>query len=447
MRGIAVEHLFDVNWLVGVLHGLILWTQANIFTLASLMQLATVALTGAVAAWAMPVLRRAGRKAAEYMPPAIAQSAIRPALSAIVGPVIWFFLLSIAETSALRLEQPARILTIAVSLVGVWVVIRLVTSVIREPVLSRLIAAIAWLVAALNILGLLAIVVGVLDGLAVTLGDFRLSLLLVLQAAATLAVLLWGAVTLSRFAQRRIQGMTHLTLSARALFSNMLHIVLLVLAVVVALNIVGIDLTALAVMGGAIGLGLGFGLQKVVSNLVSGVILLMDRSVKPGDVIALAGTYGRVNAIGARYVSVVTRDGIEHLIPNEELITTRVENWSFTDTKVRVRIPIGIAYDSDPRAAVAICEAAAAVVPRVQSNPVPRCQVRGFGDNAINLELRVWILDPEDGVGSVKSEVLLAVWDAFKEHDINIPFPQRTLHFPTAPIDVRVVAPQSPPAD
>jgi len=442
-----VEDLFDVNKLVGGLHDLIVWTQANIFTLASLIQLAAVALTGAAAAWATPILRRAGRRVAEHAPPVMAQSPMRPALSAIVGPVTWFVLLNIAETTALRLEQPARILTIAVSLVGVWIVIRLVAGVIREPFWARLIAAVAWIVAALNILGLLAMVVGILDGLAVTLGEFRLSLLLVLQAAATLAILLWLAMTASRFAGRRIQGMAHLTLSARALFSNILHILLLGLAVVVALNIVGIDLTALAVVGGAIGLGLGFGLQKVVSNLVSGVILLMDRSVKPGDVIAVAGTYGRVNAIGARYVSIITRDGIEHLVPNEELITTRVENWSFTDTKVRVRIPVGIAYESDPRTAVALCEAAAASVKRVLASPPPRCLVRGFGDNSVDLELRIWILDPEDGVANVSSEVLLAVWDAFKEHGINIPFPQRTLHFPSAPIDVRVVAPQSPPAD
>lgn len=442
-----MEQLIDVDGLAGAFQAIVLWLRVNIFTLASLAQLAVAVLTGVLAFWLTPFLRRAGRRLAERAPAAMARSPLRPALHDIVGPLTWFILLNIIEATAQRLDQPARILTVAVSLVGVWVVIRLAASLLSDPVWARLVTAIAWTVAALNILGLLGVVVGVLDGLAITLGGVRLSALLVLKAAATLAVLLWLALSVSRFTERRIQGMTHLTLSARALFSKMLHIALLVVAVVVALNAVGIDLTALAVFGGAIGLGLGFGLQKVVSNLVSGVILLMDRSVKPGDVIAVAGTYGRVNAIGARYVSVVTRDGIEHLIPNEELITTRVENWSYTDTKVRVRIPLGIAYESDPRAAVALCEAAAAKVPRVQADPAPRCLVRGFGENSVNLELRVWILDPEDGVGSVSSAVLLAVWDTFKEHGVAIPFPQRSLHFPDGPIDVRVAQPHPRPPD
>lgn len=421
------------------------WVILNVFTLSSVAQLGVAAAAGVLAFWLKPFLRAIGRRAADRMPPALSRSALRPALHDIVAPLTWFILLNLAETTALRLEVPSRILTVAMSLVGVWMVIRLAASLVNDPVWARTLTSIAWIVAALNILGLLAPVVALLDGMAITLGGLRLSVLLLLKGAATLAVLLWGAITLSRLAERRIQGLARLTPSARALFSKMLHIALLALAVVVALNAAGIDLTALAVFGGAIGLGLGFGLQKVVSNLVSGIILLLDRSVKPGDVIALGPTYGTVEAIGARYVSVVTRDGIEHLIPNEELITTRVENWSYTDTNVRVRIPIGISYESDPRQAVTLAESAAAGVPRVQADPPPRCLLRGFGESSVDLELRVWIADPEGGVGSVASAVRLAIWDAFKAHGVVFPYPQRALHFPDRPIDVRVAPPRQPP--
>lgn len=440
----AVEGFINVQGLADMADKAVVWLALNVFTLASLAQLGVAIAAGALAFWLKPTLRALGRKMAERIPPAIARSALRPALHDIVAPLTWFLLLNIAEATAVRLELPSRILTVAMSLVGVWMVIRLAASLIRDPMWARLLTSIAWVVAALNILGLLNPVIALLDGMAITLGDFRLSVMLVLKAAATLGLLLWGAITLSRLAERRIQGMTHLTVSARALFSKMLHIGLLVVAVMVALNAVGIDLTALAVFGGAIGLGLGFGLQKVVSNLVSGIILLLDRSVKPGDVIALGSTYGKVDAIGARYVSVVTRDGIEHLIPNEELITTRVENWSYSDTRIRVRIPIGISYDSDPHAAITIAENAARAVPRVQADPPPRCLLSSFGDNSVNLELRVWINDPEGGVGSVASAVRLALWDAFREHGIAIPYPQRSLHFPDGPIDVRVTPSRHP---
>lgn len=154
----------------------------------------------------------------------------------------------------------------------------------------------------------------------------------------------------------------------------------------------------------------------------------MDRSIKPGDVIAVGTSFGWINHPGARYTSVITRDGIEHLIPNEELITQRVENWSYSDDPVRLRIPIGIAYDSDPRTAIKLCVEAAEMVPRVQLKPEPRCQLRGFGDSSLDLELRVWINDPSNGRANVISEVLLEVWDRFHEHGIEIPFPQRDLH-------------------
>ncbi|MCZ6859495.1 MAG: mechanosensitive ion channel, partial [Alphaproteobacteria bacterium] len=218
----------------------------------------------------------------------------------------------------------------------------------------------------------------------------------------------------------------------------------IIVAVFAALNSIGIDLTALAVFSGAVGLGIGFGLQKVISNLISGVILLMDKSVKPGDVIAIGDTFGWINTLSARYVSVITRDGIEHLIPNEELISQRVENWSYSNTLVRFRMPIGISYDSDVVNAMALTVEAAKMVERVRDDPAPVCRLMNFGDNAIELELRIWISDPQAGVANVRSEVLLNIWTMFNENGIEFPYTQRDLHIKSSvPLRVAVIAPET----
>jgi len=215
------------------------------------------------------------------------------------------------------------------------------------------------------------------------------------------------------------------------LFIKSLKIVLITIAIIVAIRSAGIDLTALAVFGGALGIGVGFGLQKVVSNLISGVILLVDKSIKPGDVIAVAGTYGWVTALGGRYVSVVTRDGVEHLIPNELLISERVENWTHSHSRTRLKVDIGVHYASDVHEVIRLCLAAAASVERVLSDPEPKCLLVEFGDNSVNLQLRFWISDAHNGVQNVKSAILLEVWDRFKEAGIEIPYPQRDLHLRT----------------
>ena len=199
---------------------------------------------------------------------------------------------------------------------------------------------------------------------------------------------------------------------------------LLAIAILLGLNLVGLDPTVFTVFSGAFGLGVGFGLQKIISNFISGIILLSDKSIKPGDVIGVGNTYGWVNSLGARYVSVITRDGKEHLIPNELLITEKVENWSFTNNDVRLRIPMRIAYDTDVHQAIQLILEVAHHIPRILNHPEPKCLVRAFGDFAIDLELRVWIDDPANGMGSVQSEVLLGVLDKFKEHGINIPYPR-----------------------
>jgi len=276
-----------------------------------------------------------------------------------------------------------------------------------------------------------------LDRIALRFGGLRISALTIIEASLSLAVLLWVATIAGRLLERRITTLPNLTPSLQVLLSKLLKIVFVGLAVIVALNSVGIDLTAFAVFTGALGVGIGFGLQKPMSNFVSGVMLLLDKSVKPGDVISVGENYGWVSSLGARYVAVVTRDGTEYLIPNEDLITHQVVNWSHTSSRVRLKIPIGISYNADVRKARALCLEAAAETQRVLKDPAPVCLLLGFGDSSVELDLRIWIQDPKNGVRNVKSDVLLLVWDKFHAHGIEIPFPQRDLHLKT-PLEIKV---------
>ena len=212
----------------------------------------------------------------------------------------------------------------------------------------------------------------------------------------------------------------------------MVRIALLTIAVLVGLTSIGIDFTAVAVFSGAIGVGIGFGLQKVVSNLISGMILLLDRSIKPGDVIEIGEAYGWISKLGARYAAIVTRDGKEYLIPNEDLITQQVVNWSFSDRAVRLKIGVGVSYQSDVRKALDLMMEAAQENDRVLKAPPPATRLIGFGDNSVDLELRIWVNDPEAGVVNVASDIRLAIWDKFHAEGIEFPFPQRDLHITAA---------------
>lgn len=346
----------------------------------------------------------------------------------LVLPVFWLVLQWFSVFAAKQAQWPNHLVESAVSLLTAWVVIQVLSRAIRDPGWSKSLAFLAWTLAALNLLGLLTPTMVTLDSMGVTFGDVRISVLSALKAGFVLVALLWGAGFLSRLIEARFEHARGLSPSAKVLLGKTVRIFLMGVAVVAALDSIGIDLTALAVFSGAVGLGVGFGLQKVVSNLISGLILLMDKSVKPGDVIAIGDTFGWINSLRARYVSVITRDGTEHLIPNEELISQRVENWSFSNTLVRLKIPIGISYESDVKRAMALAEESANAAARVRKDPAPVCRFMAFGADALELELRIWIDDPQAGVANVRSEVLLNVWQVYRENGIDFPFSQRDLH-------------------
>jgi small-conductance mechanosensitive channel len=344
----------------------------------------------------------------------------------------WLLLVT-AEGVVARLGGDVRLIGIAASLTALWIVLRVSARLMRDAFLARVVATVAWIVAALDILGLLAPTAAALNSLAITVGSLRLSVLLVIKAGLMMGILLWAALTLARLISARIQRVTAFSPSIQVLTGNLIKIVLVCVALLIGLNTVGIDLTAFTVFSGAVGVGLGFGLQKIVSNFISGIILLLERSVKPGDVIEVGSTFGSITYLGARYASVRGRDGKEYLIPNENLITNQVVNWSYSNSFVRLDAEFGVAYSSDLHEVRDLAVEVASATERVLASPRPACHLTGFGDSAVNLVLRFWIADPENGVTNVKGDVLLALWDAFLEHRIELPFPQRDVHIHDLP--------------
>jgi small-conductance mechanosensitive channel len=352
-----------------------------------------------------------------------------------------WLLLVIATRVAARFGFDFELVGIAATLVALWIVLRISTLLLRDALLARLVATAAWVVAALDITGLLIPTMSVLDSAALTIGTVRLSLLIVIKAILLIAVLLWAALSLARLLGGRVEQLAGLSPSMQALTSNLLRIVLVSLALVIGLNTVGIDLTALAVFSGAIGVGLGFGLQKIVSNFVSGIILLAEQSIKPGDVIEVGHTYGLVTSVGARYAQVHGRDGKEYLIPNETLITNQVINWSVGTPLLRLDIHFPVPTNSDVHEVRRFAIEAACQTNRVMATPAPVCHITEFGDNAINLLLRFWIADPANGVKNVKGDVYLALWDAMRTHEIKLPNPAREIVLRDLPVALSRVAP------
>jgi small-conductance mechanosensitive channel len=308
-----------------------------------------------------------------------------------------------------------------------WLFATVLSRIIRNRLVARTLGWLAWIYAALVILGVSDEAAAFLDSLAIPLGAVRLSALMVLKAALLLIATVWLAVVTGNYIDERVRLSEELTPSIRVLVGKVAKIGLVLVAGAVALSAVGLDLTALTVFSGAVGVGLAFGLQKVVSNFVSGVIILLDKSIKPGDTISLEGTFGWIRELRARFVSVVTRDGREFLIPNEDFITQRVINWSFSDNLVRLDVNFGVSYDADPHKVSELAIEAAISVGRVEADRRPVCWLTDFGDSSLNFVLRFWIRDPQQGLTNVRGKVLLALWDTFKANGISIPYPHREI--------------------
>jgi small-conductance mechanosensitive channel len=323
---------------------------------------------------------------------------------------------------------PSRsyLLGILANLSTAWLVVVLVVRLVSNSFLRAILRYGAWAWVTISILGLSQETMQLMDHAAIEIGETRISLWVVAQAAVMLGLTFALARFLSTQSAASIRNNEDISPSMQVLFVKFLQVLLYGIAFVVGLRIVGFDLRGLAFMSGFIGVGLGFGLQKVVSNLVSGIIILLDKSIKPGDVISLGETFGWINSLGARYVSVVTRDGREYLIPNEDLITGQVVNWSHSDAYVRLDIYFGTSYGDDPHLVRKLAIDAAKSVDRVLTFPkAPVCHIVGFGDSSVDYILRFWIEDPTGGLTNIRGNVYLALWDAFSENGISLPFPQR----------------------
>jgi len=326
-----------------------------------------------------------------------------------------------------NITWPSRsyLIGVAAMLATVWVGVAFVGQLVHNRPLRRIVTWAMWIYATLFLLNVSDEVAGFLDGLALHVGEFRLSALTLITALVVIGVLFTIARMLSQATASTIRKNEDISPSMQVLAVKAVQLSLYGVAFYMGVKAVGIDLTGLAVLSGAIGVGLGFGLQKVVSNLVSGVIILLDKSIKPGDVISLGETFGWIQTLGARYASVVTRDGKEYLIPNEDLITGQVVNWSHSNDFVRLDIFFGTAYGDDPHLVRKLAVEATAGVPRVLSFKPPVCHIVGFGDSSVDYIIRFWIRDPTGGLTNIRGNVYLALWDTFKEHGISIPFPQR----------------------
>lgn len=343
--------------------------------------------------------------------------------------LIWFVALTwLAVVSVAAITPfPSRryLVVLGATIATAWLTVSLAGRLIGNRLLRRIVTWGLWIYVTLYYLGLATIVANFLDQVAVEFGDFRLSALAVIKALAVTGGLLTLARFLTETGVKRLSGNSEISPSMQVLAIKALQVGLYGAAIFIGLKAVGFDLTGLAFLSGAIGVGLGFGLQKVVSNLVSGVVILLDKSVKPGDVISLGDTFGWIESLGARYVSVVTREGKEYLIPNEDLITGQVVNWSHSNEFVRIDLQFGASYQNDPHLVRKVALDAAYSVDRVLRSHQAVCHITGFGENAIDYILRFWIADPASGLTNLRGAVYLALWDAFKQHGISIPFPQR----------------------
>ena len=362
-------------------------------------------------------------------------------LQRIVFPLSMLLGTVIGKAILQHFDLPVLLLKLAVPLLLSLAVIRLAVYVLRKAFDPRpqmkawesIISTSIWVLVAMHLLGWLPEVASTLDAVGYTFGSVRISLFTVLELIVAVAVLMVCAAWLSRAIEQGLSGSQHLSPSVKVGLGKTLKFLLYTLAVLLSLNAVGIDLSALTVFGGALGVGIGFGLQRIASNFISGFILVFDGSIRPGDVISINEKFGWVQELRARYIVVRDRDGVETLIPNENLITTEVINWSYSDPRVRLKMPVQISYDDDPEQAMQIMVEASSVAERVLQDPAPAARLIGFGDSGIDLELRVWIRDPQQGVANERSDVNQAIWKGFKADGISITFPKQDVRVKELP--------------
>jgi small-conductance mechanosensitive channel len=411
------------------------WLTGELFVFATLYQVVVIAglllLALPLAAW----LRRrvVSPRLRQYILDESKLLAYEGKIARVARPLIATVLLGVAYLIAEKSHLSRQLIFVAFELTLAWVLIRLLTDFLFGEYYAKVVAVIVWTVVALDLAHFSQPIISILDQVGLNLEGKRITLWLLIKAGVLLVLFFALANKIITLFEGKITQSEHLKPTVQVLLIKIFKTTLYALAILIALDSVGIDFQYLLVFSGAVGLGLGLGLQRVVSNLVSGYILLMDNSIRPGDVIEVEGVYGWIESLNARYISMITRDGTAYLVPNEQLMTNMVINWSFSEKGLRLKIPVGISYGSDVRRAMELMVAVAEKFPRVLKDPPPAARLIRFGDSAVELELRAWIRDPERGVVNIKSDLQLGIWDAFHANGIEFPFPQQDLHLKTAP--------------
>ncbi|WDI32966.1 mechanosensitive ion channel [Hyphococcus flavus] len=441
------DEIVDVEGVRAWLSDRLDWLQNQMFTLGVAIEAAILLAAIVPAAFFGPRLRKIIQS---QIAPRAPYGVLRRAANAfahIATPIALYVVLQIAVIALQAAGSSTGLISAGVSLLTAWIVIRLVTLVIRSPFWSRVAFYVVWPIAALDAFGVLDDVVRQLDSFAFPIGESedgvqqRYSALDLVRTIIVFGVLFWGARLLNSLITGRINAIDELTVSFKALLSKILDVLLPIIALVAALQIVGFPFATLAIFGGAVGLGIGLGMQRTVSNFFAGFTLIADKSIKPGDVIEIDGAYGWVTQMNARYVSLRTRDGTAYLVPNDRFIEEGVVNWSHDDRVVRLHAPFGVAYSTkDLRGLARKVEETALTIDRVLKTPAPRCNLMEFGDSSVNFDLRFWINDPANGTKNVTSDVMMAIWDLLHELEIEIPFPQRDLHIKSTPDGVKMVS-------
>ncbi len=327
------------------------------------------------------------------------------------------------------LSFPSYTVIIVANLLTAWIIINLLSELIKNELLSKIFSILIWTIAALHVLKIYEEVINILSKISFKSGNINISLLLVIKGLLTLFIFFWIAMKLSTYSEKKIKKISTFTPSIRVLLTKIFKFIIFTAVILITMSSLGIDLTALAVVGGAVGVGVGFGLQKIVSNFISGIIILLDKSVKPGDVIEIDDVYGQIKSIGLRYISVLTLNGKEYIIPNEDLITKKVINWSYSNNLVRTSVTVGVSYNSDVEKVMELLNESLKGIDRILNKPKPKIFLNEFANSSVNLEIKFWIKDPENGINNIKSEVNKNIWKLFKEHNIEIPFPQQDIHF------------------
>ncbi|WP_300541177.1 mechanosensitive ion channel domain-containing protein [Maricaulis sp.] len=436
----ALDELLPVEVLQGQARDFLAWLQATVTDINIALQIGLVAVAIIPALIFGPRLRHVVEALTrERIKTGLARRLLSAAI-ALATPLALLAVLAVIRIILGSLDRPIHLVDAAMSLMTAWLVIRAVTLIIRSRFWSKVAFYIAWPVAALDVFGLLDDVVNQLQALAIPLGETEagepvdLSLFDILRTLIYFGVLFWAASFAGRAINAQLERADEISPALRALIAKVLGFVLPVVALLIALQLTGFNLATLAIFSGAVGIGVGLGLQKTVANFAAGFTLLADKSIKPGDALEVDGTFGWVTGMQSRYVSMRTRDGTEHLIPNEHFIANGVINWSKSDRVVRQHAPFGVSYGTvDMEKVQQLAIAAAQTVDRVVPDKTPVCNLMEFGDSSVNFDLRFWISDPQNGLSNVRSDVYMAIWKSFHENGIEFPFPQMDVHVKEMP--------------